>query len=164
MSGRNSDQTLLLITLGLALALTLMPMPEAAQGARPHWVALVVIYWNLEAGRLRYLGQGFVLGLLLDFITGSLLGQHALALVILCYLLERFRARIRFFPPWQQAAVVLALLVNDRIVHLWVVGLAGEGWPHWSWWLGPFVSVALWPWLFLLTDAVRRRRRLRRSP
>lgn len=163
MSGRDSDQVLLAGTLILATLLTLMPLPDALQPARPHWVALAIIYWNLEGGRLRLLGQGFVLGLLLDLLTGTLLGQHALALVILCYLLERFRARIRFFPPWQQAAAVLALLVNDRIVHLWIVGLAGEGWPHWSWWLGPLVSVALWPWLFLLADAARRRQRLRKA-
>lgn len=163
MSQRAGDGLLLSISLAAALLLSLMPLPEAVQPMRPHWVALVLIYWNLEGGRLRALGSAFALGLVLDVATGTLLGQHALGLVILCYLLERFHARIRFFPPWQQAAVVLALLVNDRIVHLWVVGLAGEGWPHWSWWLSPLVSVVFWPWLFLLLDRLRRRARLRRA-
>lgn len=163
MSQRGADGLLLPISLAAALLLSLMPLPEVAQPMRPHWVALVLIYWNLEAGRLRAMGSGFALGLLLDVVTGTLLGQHALGLVILCYLLERFHARIRFFPPWQQAAVVLALLFNDRIVHLWVVGLAGEGWPQWSWWLSPVVSVLFWPWLFLLLDRLRRQARLRRA-
>ncbi|WP_203594624.1 rod shape-determining protein MreD [Wenzhouxiangella limi] len=163
MSQRAGDGLLLSVSLAAALLLSLMPLPEAVQPMRPHWVALVLIYWNLEGGRLRALGSAFALGLVLDVATGTLLGQHALGLVILCYLLERFHARIRFFPPWQQAAVVLALLVNDRIVHLWVVGLAGEGWPHWSWWLSPLVSVVFWPWLFLLLDRLRRRARLRRA-
>lgn len=163
MSLRHNEQVLLWTTVGLALLLTLMPLPEGFQPMRPHWVALVLIYWNLEGGRLRTLGGCFALGLVVDLATGALLGQHALGLLILGYLLERFRARIRFFPPWQQAAVVLALLVNDRIVHLWVVGLAGEGWPHWMWWLSPVIGVALWPWIFLLMDALRRRARLRRT-
>lgn len=163
MSQRAGDGLLLSVSLAAALLLSLMPLPEAVQPMRPHWVALVLVYWNLEGGRLRALGSAFALGLVLDVATGTLLGQHALGLVILCYLLERFHARIRFFPPWQQAAVVLALLVNDRIVHLWVVGLAGEGWPHWSWWLSPLVSVVFWPWLFLLLDRLRRRARLRRA-
>lgn len=163
MNQRASDRLLLPASVVAALLLSLMPLPEAMQPLRPHWVALVLIYWNLEGGRLRAMGSGFVLGLLLDLVTGTLLGQHALGLVILCYLLERFHARIRFFPPWQQAAVVLALLFNDRIVHLWVVGLAGEGWPHWLWWLSPLVSVAIWPWLFLLLDWLRRHARVRRA-
>ena len=163
MSWRDTDQALMAASLFIALLLMLVPMPELLQPARPHWVALAIIYWNLEGGRMRLLGQCFALGLLLDLVSGTLLGQHALALVILCYLLERFRSRIRFFPPWQQATVVLALLINDRVIHLWIVGLAGEGWPHWSWWLGPLFSVALWPWLFLLTDAARRYQRLKKS-
>ncbi|MFW5815960.1 MAG: rod shape-determining protein MreD [Wenzhouxiangella sp.] len=163
MSQRASDRALLPASLAAALVLTIMPLPEVVQPMRPHWVALVLIYWNLEGGRLRTMGSGFALGLLLDGATGSLLGQHALGLVILCYLLERFHARIRFFPPWQQAAVVMALLFNDRVVHLWVVGLAGEGWPQWSWWLSPLVSVLFWPWLFLLLDRLRRRARLRKA-
>jgi rod shape-determining protein MreD len=127
---------------------------------RPYWVALIVIYWNLEGDRLRHLGQGFLLGLLLDILTGTLLGQHALGLVILIFLLERFRARIRFFPPWQQASAVLVLLLNDRVIHLWIIALQGNAWPSWSWWLSPFIGVLFWPWMFLLLDALRRQARV----
>jgi rod shape-determining protein MreD len=53
--------------------------PDAAAGRtraiRPYWVALVLIYWNLEAGSMRHLGQAFVLGLVLDITTGTLLGS-----------------------------------------------------------------------------------------
>jgi len=160
MSQRGNASGLLGLSLVLAFALTLMPLPPMLESLRPYWVALVVIYWNLEAGHLRHLGQGFALGLSLDILTGTLLGQHALGLVILMFLLERFRARIRFFPPWQQAAAILALLLNDRVIHLWVITLEGNQWPGWVWWLAPAVGVLFWPWLFLLLDGLRRRRRV----
>ena len=96
---------------------------------------------------------------LLDVLTGTLLGRHALRLVVLNFLVGRFRNRIRFVPPWQQALAVGALLLNDRIVHLWIVGLLERTWPGWAFWLPPLVGVALWPWLFLLLDALRSRRR-----
>ncbi len=163
MSQRASESRLIALTLVTALLLSVMPLPDGIQALRPHWVALVIIYWHLEGGRLRTMGGAFVLGLVLDVMTGTLLGQHALGLVVLIYLLERFHAQIRFFPPWQQAAVVFALLLNDRIVHLWVVGIAGEGWPHWTWWLSPLISVAVWPWLFLLLDRLRRQMRAKRA-
>jgi rod shape-determining protein MreD len=163
VSQRASESRVVALTVILALLLTLMPLPESVQALRPHWLALVLIYWHLEGRRLRTMGGAFALGLLLDVMTGTLLGQHALGLVVLVYLLERFHAQIRFFPPWQQAAVVFALLFNDRIVHLWVVGIAGEGWPQWSWWLSPLVSVAVWPWLFLLLDRMRRQMRAGRA-
>ncbi|MEN1727105.1 MAG: rod shape-determining protein MreD [Pseudomonadota bacterium] len=163
MSSRQPSSTLLIISLTTALLLTIVPFPGGWDPLRPYWVALVVIYWNLEAGRFRHLGQGFLLGLLLDVMTGTLLGQHALGLVILVFLLERFRARIRFFPPWQQAAAILVLLLNDRVIHLWIIALEGNAWPSWLWWLAPLLAVFLWPWLFLLLDGLRRRQRVHSS-
>ncbi|AKS40617.1 rod shape-determining protein MreD [Wenzhouxiangella marina] len=163
MSFRNQGQSLFVLSLAMAFALTLLPLPVVLEPLRPYWVALVILYWNLEGGRLRHLGQGFLIGVFLDLLTGSLLGQHALGLVVLMFLLERFRARIRFFPPWQQAAAVLALLFNDRVIHSWVIALQGNDWPPWSWWLAPVVGVLIWPWLFLLLDALRRRQRVHHS-
>lgn len=161
MSTREQGSILLILSLVLAFVLTLMPLPEWLSPFRPYWVALIAIYWNLEAGRLRQLGQAFALGLLLDLATGTLLGQHALGLVIMVFLLERFRSRIRFFPPWQQAAAILALLINDRVIHLWILALEGQSWPTWQWWLAPVVGIIVWPWLFLILDALRQRQRLK---
>lgn len=163
MSTRGEAGGLLLISLLAAVFLTLMPLPPAVEPARPYWLAMVLIYWNLEAGRLRLLGQAFALGLLIDVLTGTLLGQHALSLIVISYLTERFRSRIRFFPVWQQAAAIMALLVNDRIVQLWVIGLVDDAWPTWTWWLAPLVGMLLWPWLFLLLDRLRLRGRMQRS-
>lgn len=163
MSQRSPGNRILFLSLAAALVLTLMPLPTGIEPLRPYWVAMVLIYWNLEAGRLRSLGQAFLLGLLLDVLTGTLLGQHALSLLIISYLTERFRNRIRFFPPWQQAAVVMALLFNDRIVQLWVIGLTDDAWPVWTWWLAPVVGMALWPWMFLLLDRLRQRERRQRT-
>lgn len=162
MSGRNQGNGLLLLTMVFGFMLTLMPLPTLLEPIRPFWVALVLIYWNLETGRLRYMGQAFIIGLLLDVTTGTLLGQHAISLVVMVFLLERFRARIRFFPPWQQAAAIFALLVNDRIIHLWIFALVGNDWPPWTWWLAPLVGVLMWPWMFLCFDAMRRSQRLQR--
>jgi len=143
-----------------AILLTVMPMPDALAAWRPHWVALVMIYWHLETGNLRSLGTAFAIGIALDLTTGTLLGQNALGLVIINFLVGRFRNRLRFFPPWQQALAVGALLINERVVQLWIIGLLERGWPDWSWWLPPVTGMLLWPWLFLLLDALRSQRRL----
>lgn len=145
----------LLITLVVAMLLTIVPLPAVLQPLRPFWVALVLIFWCLETQDLVGLGTAFLVGLALDLITGSLLGMHALELVILVYLVTRFRARLRFFPPWQQALSVLALLLNDRIIVLWIIGLRGDPLPSVGYWLSPVVGMLIWPWLFLLLDRYR---------
>ena len=63
-----------LVTVFVALLLTLLPLPNALEGWRPYWIALVVIYWHLETHQLGSLGAGFAIGLTLDVTTGALLG------------------------------------------------------------------------------------------
>jgi rod shape-determining protein MreD len=155
MNLRRDRLSMVLVTLAVGMLLTLVPLPSLIEPLRPYWVALVLIYWCLETQGLVTLGLAFVTGLVLDLLAGSLFGLHALSLVVLAYLVTRFRARIRFFPPWQQALSILALLLNDRIIVLWIMSLRGEPLPSLDFWAGPLVGTAIWPWLFLLLDRYR---------
>ena len=160
---RNYHPRLLVVSLILAVVLTLVPLPTWMDAFRPYWVALVMAYWILESDHLHSLGAAFVIGLSLDFVTGTLLGQHALSLLIWVYLLLVLRPRIRFAPPGRQAFFMLALLLNDRVVQLWILWLAGAGVPGVGYWTSPLVGAALWPWIFLLLDNLRARRRAHRA-
>ena len=155
MSRRGEKRRPLVLALIVAALFTLVPLPESLDMFRPYLVALVVIYWALEVQGSISMGLAFLLGLMLDILTGSLLGMHALSLVVMAYLVERFRARIRFFPPWQQALAIFALLVNDRIILLWIGTLLGEPVPTWRYWLPTIVGTLVWPWLFIFLDRVR---------
>ena len=155
MNVRRDRLWMVLITVAIAIVLTLFPLPNYLEPLRPYWVALVLIYWCLESQDLLSLGFAFAIGLALDLLTGSLLGQHALSLIVLVYLVTRFRFRLRFFPPWQQALSVLALLLNDRVILLWIISMRGEPLPSPTFWLAPVVGTVIWPWLFLLLDRLR---------
>lgn len=163
MSIRKERTSVIFLTLIAATFLSLLYLPPALDLFRPYWVALVIIYWCLETQDLVTLGKVFVAGLILDLLSGSLLGMHALSLVIIVYLVTRFRARIRFFPPWQQALSVFAILMNDRIILLWIIILRGDPLPSLSFWLPPLIGTLLWPWMFLFLDRVRGAMRQRSS-
>lgn len=164
MNRHQESPGLLFGAIAVAMLLTVMPLAPALEPLRPYWVALVLIYWSLELSQPVSLGAAFLTGLVLDLVTASLMGMHALGLVVIVYLVRHFRARMRFFPPWQQALAVLALLINDRIITLWITVLLGEPVPTWHYWLAPLVGIALWPWIFLLMDRLRLRRRQANRP
>lgn len=155
MKTSRESRTLVFLTVVAAILLSLLPLPEMLAPFKPYWVAMVIIYWALETHDTISLGTTFLTGMALDILSGSLFGMHALSLVIMVFLVQRFRPRLRFFPPWQQALSVLALLVNDRVILIWVTALLGEPLPTWQYWLPPVVALAIWPWLFLLLDRVR---------
>ncbi|MEM9303285.1 MAG: rod shape-determining protein MreD [Pseudomonadota bacterium] len=159
MSRRKHQPLAVLASILVAAALTIVPLGETLAWFRPYWMALVIIYWGIESPREGGLATAFFAGLLLDVLTGTLLGQHALSLVIVAYIVARFRLRIRFFPLWQQALVVLAILLNDRIIEIWILGLSGRPVPGWQALWPPLTAMLAWPWVFLLLDEARRRTR-----
>jgi rod shape-determining protein MreD len=147
-------------TMVFALLLMLVPLPGVLEPFKPYWPALVLLYWALESEDRVTLGLAFMVGLAADLLNGVVLGEQALRLCALVFIALRFRSRLRFFPMWQQALAVLALLLNDRILLLIVRLLAGASLPPASWWISPLVGAALWPFLFLLLDDLRARLRI----
>jgi rod shape-determining protein MreD len=137
----------------VALFLGLLPIPADLAGLKPFWLALVICYWLLETPERVGLGVAFGVGLAADLVHGTLLGEHALRLCMLSFIMLRFRPRLRFFTLGQQA--VGAVLLNDRVVVLMIRGFSGEALPAPSFWLSPLVGLALWPWLFLALDGLR---------
>lgn len=145
----------------VALMLGLLPIPPDLVGLKPFWLALVICYWLLEAPERVGLGVAFAVGIAADLVHGSLLGEHALRLCMLTFIVLRFRPRLRFFTLWQQALAVGAMLLNDRVVVLMIRGFSGDAAPPLAFWLSPLVGLALWPWLFLALDGLRLRARQR---
>ena len=139
----------------VALLLGLLPLPASLLPLRPYWLALVVAYWVIEDPDRAGLGFAFIVGVLADLVFGSLLGEQALRLVVMAFILQRFRARIRFCPMSQQALAIGGLLLNDRIVTAGLhIALGIQPLPT-MFWLAPLTGMLLWPPVFVLLDALR---------
>ncbi|QSX79913.1 rod shape-determining protein MreD [Agrilutibacter solisilvae] len=143
------------LSLLVALLLMLLPMPQALLPLRPYWLALAMAYWVMEDPDHAGMGFAFLIGLAADLVVGSLLGEHALRLVVMTFILQRFRARLRFFPIWQQSLAIGGLLLNDRIVtaalHL-TLGVPTS--PPLAW-AAPVIGMVLWVPVFAILDSLR---------
>ncbi|GAB3371614.1 rod shape-determining protein MreD [Lysobacter rhizosphaerae] len=143
------------LSLLAALLLALLPVPPQLQGLRPYWLALVLAYWVMEEPDRVGLGFAFLIGLAADLVVGSVLGEQALRLVVITFILQRFRARLRFFPMSQQALAIGALLLNDRIVTMAVRVTLGEPVQASLAWVSPLLGMLLWIPVFMLLDGLR---------
>lgn len=147
----------IVVSFVLALMLTALPLPSWAEPWRPAWVTLVLVYWVLALPHRVGVGVGWVLGLLLDVMMGTLLGQHALSLALVAFLALRLHQRLRVLPAWQQGASIFLLVVLDRALSLWVTGIQGMPTEARAIWAPAVTSTVLWPWLFVVLRDVRRR-------
>ena len=146
----------ILTSFALALTLTIIPLPDSLLRLRPDWVGLTLIFWCLALPYRVSVGSGFIIGLLLDVLSGTLLGQHALALSLIAYFCVQMHARIRAYPAWQQMLTVLVLLVLHQLIVIWVDRTIGRPGHPFSYWLPSLVSMFLWPLVYRWLDSVRR--------
>lgn len=145
------------LTLILALVLSVIALPPSLNVTRPEWVAMAIIYWSMALPRRVGLGVAWLTGLLLDVLTGSLLGQHALALTVVAYLSIRTHKRVRIYPLWQQSIAIGLMLLVYRLLLLWVYGITGHSPDQRIYWIPVLTSMLLWPLIFLLLRYIRRR-------
>jgi len=145
------------LSLVVAFALTIVPLPEWANPWRPAWVAIVVIYWCLAMPeRFGVLSAWFV-GLMLDVLHGAILGQHAMGLSFLAYITVIYHQQVRVFPLIQQSVVVGSLVFLYLGAMLLIYNLLGSQ-PYSSFYLlGALSSALLWPWAFIVLRDVRRK-------
>lgn len=157
MRAKFRDHWVITATFVVALLVTALPMPQAITLWRPEWVALVLIYWCMAAPDQVGVVVGWTAGLLLDVMTGTLLGQHALGLSVVAYITHRAHRRVRVLPPWRQAMPVFGLVFLYQALVLWSNGIRGIPVMGSAYWASPIVSMLLWPWVFPVLRAVRRR-------
>ena len=149
------------LTFVAAMVLAVVPLPHFVPleigFLRPDCVAMVLVYWVIALPHRLGVITAWIVGLIMDVLLGSLLGQHAISYVILAYVASSLYQRLRMFSVWQQALILFALLGLNQLINFWSESIAGLA--DWSmWYLLPAVSGAfLWPWIFLLLRYLRRR-------
>ena len=148
----NSLASRLFIAFLLALILTILPMPELLLGARPLWVLMLVLYIQFYMADYFNLILLFVLGLLLDVLLSTVIGEHTLALSLVTWLASKKSRRFYFYSIGQQMTSIgffcflyqLIILTIDAFLgfHLSLISVIGS----------TGISIILWPWVRLIAE------------
>jgi rod shape-determining protein MreD len=134
-----------------------MPLPQSIEPFRPDWVALLVIYWAMQLPRTWSVGSAWMVGIVLDVSQGTLLGQHALALCVIAFVMIRMHLQLRVFPLPQLTITVFAILALYQFLLFWINGVASIDAPAISYWGPVFAGTLFWPLLYALLSGVRYR-------
>jgi rod shape-determining protein MreD len=145
------------LSLLLGLILMILPLPDWVQAYRPNWVALILIYWSMALPNKVGLWFALFTGLLVDTLHGTLLGQHALSLVIIIYINLNLYMRIRVLSLPQQSFYVFSLLFISQVIVAWVEGIMGRPTPLSAFLSAPVVGMLIWPWAFVILRDIRRK-------
>jgi rod shape-determining protein MreD len=154
---KNSNTRIGAFTIITAFMLAIMPLPGWAVDFRPEWVTLVLIYWAMALPASIGVTIAWMAGLMLDVSHGAVLGQHALGMVIVIYVIHAQHQRLRVASLLQQAIVIFVLLFIKQLISLWVTGIMGQAPDNWLYFMPSLTSALLWPWVYIILRDLRRK-------
>ncbi len=151
----NHGAFVLYATFMAALVLQVFPLPLWAHQARPDIPLLVLIYWSMALPDRIGIMTAVFTGIIVDALTFSLLGQHALAYAVAIYIVLIMHKRLRLLPMWQQAITIFVILSIERLIAALILGITDGLLPNMLFWLSPLIGMFLWPWIFILLRELR---------
>lgn len=135
-----------------ALVLSILPIPELISAFRPPWVLLLVLYIEYYLPGNFKLTALLILGLLLDVLLSTVIGEHSFALLLVTWIASSKSRRFQFFSMMQQICLIGFFCFLYQSVISFTDALLGF---HYSL-LMPLASALLgmffWPWIRLLGD------------
>jgi len=136
----------------IALILTILPLPVALAIFRPAWVLLVILYielFNTEEFRLSLL---FFIGLILDALLATVIGEHTFALIFVSFLVLGKVRRFHLYSLSQQTLFIgLYCGLYQFIIYL-IDAFLGYNSSLSQVLLSSLTSMLLWPWLQALLE------------
>lgn len=139
------DYIVITLTLFIGMILTLLPIPPWAVWMRPEWVLAILIAWMINAPHRAGIGLAWCVGLFMDLLTGTLLGQQALVFCITAYFVLKFQHWFAHVPILQQTVVVFLLVLFDLIIARCVLTLIQHNPVDWLFWLPAVTTAIVWP-------------------
>ena len=110
------------------------------------------------------ISEALVIGLLLDILTGSILGLHALLFVLVTYICQRFFYQFRVAPVLQQSIILFFLFFVFKIILAFdfVDVSSGVSVSDIQYLLNAstfaFLSSLMWPIIFFILREIRRKK------
>lgn len=137
----------------LVLALTIIPMPVLLAVFRPPWVLMFILYVQFFLPRYFRVTWVFLLGLSMDVLLASVIGEHAFAMLLTSCLAATKARRFHFFSIAQQMILIALFCSIYQLIIVLIDASLGYNNGIWLAMGTVFVTMIIWPWAKLLADS-----------
>lgn len=147
----------------IALITAIIPLPTMLVNFRPPVILLVILYVQLFLPRYFNLLKVVILGLCLDVLLSTVLGEHVLALVITTWLASSRVSRFHIFSVSQQMALIVLFCFAYQFILYFIESYLGYSNTLFMV-CGTILGTMLaWPWVNFILDRYFSRRCVRQS-
>ena len=142
----------IVLTMLIAVLLSVIPLPESLKYYWPDWITLIVFYWVLVLPAHLGVMFGWMNGLIEDIISFSLLGQHALGKALVRTVAAIVHKKFKLFNFLQKMLLVFILQSINIAISAWTNWLAFEAPIFIEMWKPAISTALMWPVVSFLID------------
>lgn len=158
MNNDANNYWIIWITFLVGLFLQIMPWSSIIYMLKPSWLLLILIYWVLALPHRVGITTAFIVGLIWDVFSGTVLGVHAFMFSCVAYLVLFRYQLLRNLALWQQSFVVFGLsLFANILLYVFEIIIYQSLSASPTFVLSSISNGVLWTWMFLLLRQIRRR-------
>ncbi len=140
----------LVLAFFVAFILTILPIPSSLSCFRPPWVLLVILYIQFFLPTHFRVTVTVLLGLCLDLLLSTLMGEHIIALVMTTWIASTRVRRFHLFSLPQQIAIITSLSLTYQLMLYLIDTYQGFNHSLTMVFGTSLVSLMVWPWVSLL--------------
>ena len=146
----------LFLSVLISFMLSAMALPSAIALLRPEWVAMTVLFWAVYKPQQMGITLAWVIGLMLDVMSGSLLGVQAFTIAVVAYIGLTVSQRLKLFPFIHQSAAVFIVIGLQLLISHWIQGLFASVSPGLSYLIPAATSALIWTFYALMLTGIDR--------
>ncbi len=157
-----SLNTRMWILLFLSLVLTMVPLPWIMSELRPPFIVMLVLATQIFLPQYFSITALFLLGLCMDVMLSTAIGEHALALIMTTWCASGMARRFPFFSMIQQMVLVALFAAVYALTLQLVDFFLGYNTTPWPMLITMGLGFCLWPWVCWLAKGMLLRPRIRK--
>jgi rod shape-determining protein MreD len=138
----------IILTVFCGMVLTIIPLPFWLLWFHPSWVLMILVFWLVFFPTYVNLFVFWFVGLLMDVLTGTLIGQSAFTFVITAYIMLRFLDRFACYAIWRQSLFWIVITFINTLIIYGTNALIGDSSFHVIYISAIFLNALLWPIIF----------------
>jgi rod shape-determining protein MreD len=136
----------------LVLVFAILPLPLAWDGIRPPTYLLFIIYLDYYWPERANLSFVFVVGILLDVLSASVIGQHPFSLIVTLSIAGLYARRFLFISMAQQMAFIGLLCFLNELTLMITNAFLGYHYSLFTLIMNACLGLLCWPWMRYMGD------------
>lgn len=144
------------LTVVLAVLLSRLPLPQNYKWLMPSWNYLFLIYWVIFLPGVVGIIFSFGVGLIIDLLTGTLLGSTSASLVLISFFADKLSNKFIRFSFSKKILAILVLIGMGQLIRCIIQISIGHPPTNINYWFSIATSVIAWPVVYLALSTYQR--------